>query len=77
MKRLHPHSRMELPESAVQMLGFEPALLNVATMRIYPCASPEAFAPFPNQVIAGFERAGFFYTRTAAARACKEWGLGI
>jgi hypothetical protein len=26
-------------------------------------------------VISGFERGGFFYTRTAAARACAQWGL--
>lgn len=25
-------------------------------------------------LIPGFERGGFFYTRTAAARACMEWG---
>jgi hypothetical protein len=26
-------------------------------------------------LIAGFERGGYFYTRTAAARACTEWAL--
>jgi hypothetical protein len=26
-------------------------------------------------IIAGFERGGFFYTRTAAARACEEWDV--
>jgi hypothetical protein len=26
-------------------------------------------------IIAGFERGGFFYTRTAAARACEQWDL--
>ena len=25
-------------------------------------------------LVSGFERGGFFYTRAAAARACKEWG---
>lgn len=27
-------------------------------------------------IIAGFERGGFFYTRSAAARACEEWDTG-
>ena len=67
--------RMELPESAARILGFQPALLNVATMRIYPWGSPECRGPIVNTVIAGFERDGFFYTRRAAARACKEWGF--
>jgi len=69
--------RLELPESAARALGFQPALLNVGTMRIYPCGTPETFGPLPNKVIAGFERGGFFYTRRAAARACKEWGFGV
>ena len=69
--------RMDLPESAARALGFQPALLNVATMRIYRPGSPEARGPITNTVIAGFERGGFFYTRSATARACKEWGLGV
>ena len=26
-------------------------------------------------ILSGFERNGFFYTRSAAARACREWAL--
>ena len=72
--RMQP--RLELPESAGLALGFRPALLNVATMHIHPCGSPETLAPLRNGMIAGFVRGGFFYTRRAAARACKEWGFG-
>jgi hypothetical protein len=72
--RLRP--RLELPESAARTLGFQPAVLDVATMRIYPWRSPEGCSRASNTVIAGFERGGFFYTRRAAARACKEWGFG-
>jgi hypothetical protein len=68
--------RMELPESAARVLGFRPALLDVATMRIYPAGSPEARGPIADRVIGGFERDGFFYTHRAAARACREWGVG-
>ena len=68
--------RQEVPESFARPLGFRPALLNVATMRIYPWGSSEIGGPIANTVIAGFERGGFFYTRRAAARACKEWGFG-
>ena len=28
-------------------------------------------------LIAGFERNGFFYTRSAAAKACAEWGRPV
>ena len=68
--------RLELPESGARTLGFQQAFLDVATMRIYPQASPERYPPADHTVIAGFERSGFFYTRRAAARACQEWGLG-
>jgi hypothetical protein len=43
-------------------LGFTPAYLDYATMTIYP----SGFAA--SALIPGFERKGFFYTRTAAAR---------
>ena len=78
-------------------LGFSPAFLDCATMRIYPSRFADGtLAPchcldgLPDEVvihrlhsgrvvlakatlISGFERAGFFYTRTAAARACEQW----
>ena len=53
-------------------LGFRPAFLDFATMTIYPS---EVAAGMDGRatLIAGFERNGFFYTRTAAARAAMEW----
>jgi hypothetical protein len=71
-KGLRP--RLELPEGGARALGFQPAVLDVATMRIQPWGSP---ASAGHTVIAGFERGGFFYTRSATARACKEWGFGV
>ena len=68
--------QVELPESAARTLGFQPAFLDVATMSIYPWGSPEGFPAGGHTVVAGFERGGFFYTRRAATRACKEWGFG-
>jgi len=65
-----------MKEMTERTLGFQPALLEVATMRIYPRDCAETCAPDGGIVLAGFERGGFFYTRRAAARACKEWGLG-
>ena len=29
-----------------------------------------------SSIVSGFERGGFFYTRRAAARACREWACG-
>ena len=81
----------------VRRLGFSPAFLDYATMRIYPARFADGTrAPYhcldglPDEVvlyrqrlggvilaketlIPGFERGGFFYTRTAAARACEQW----
>ena len=78
-------------------LGFSPAFLDYATMRIHPARFADGTpAPYhcldglPDEVvfhrlpsgrvvlakatlIPGFERGGFFYTRTAAARACEQW----
>jgi len=83
--------------ASVRRLGFRPAFLDTATMRIHSsCFAGGAPAPFhlidglpPEAVveraangrvlrakatlISGFERGGFFYTRTATARACREW----
>lgn len=51
-------------------LGFRPAFLDFATMRIHHPGSVEGAKP---TLIAGFERRGFFYTGSAVARACQEW----
>lgn len=54
-------------------LGFRPAFLDYATMSIYPCALASGVITARATLIAGFERKGYFYTRTAAARAVTEW----
>ena len=54
-------------------LGFRPAFLDFATMTIYPSAYAVEGLPRRATLIAGFERDGFFYTRTAAARAALQW----
>ena len=67
--------RLELPAASGHALGFRPALLDFATMTIYPsrdCMPDDV----KGTVVAGFERGGFFYTRRAASRACEEWGYG-
>ena len=47
-------------------MGFIPAWLDFGTQTLHPsCWSPI--------LIQGFERNGYFYTRTAAARAMAEW----
>jgi hypothetical protein len=59
---------------ALADLGFRPALLDYATMTIY--WSLDGLASPPQlTLVAGFERHGFFYTRTAAERAAREWRL--
>jgi hypothetical protein len=54
-------------------LGFRPAFLDYATMTIYPSEFAARVVLARATLIAGFERNGFFYTRTAAARAAMEW----
>ena len=54
-------------------LGFRPAFLDFATMSIYPCEFAGRVTTARATLIAGFERKGFFYTRTAALRAVGEW----
>lgn len=57
-------------------LGFRPALLDFATMRIYTAPLvPARGVMARGAVVAGFERGGFFYSRRAMARACEEWRL--
>ena len=65
---------------------FRPAFLDYSTMTVYPSRFADGRAAplhlldgLPAEVVAkgtlvsGFERGGFFYTRTAAAKACEEW----
>ena len=54
-------------------LGFRPAFLDYATMTIYPSEFAVLVVAAKATLIVGFERNGFFYTRTAAARAAMEW----
>ena len=57
---------------AMDELGFRPAMLDCATMTIYK--SFDGLAGLPGiTLIAGFERAGYFYTRASAERAAREW----
>ena len=55
---------------AMDALGFRPAMLDCATMAIYPSSEE---MPASRTVIAGFERRGFFYTRASAERAARDW----
>ncbi len=53
-------------------LGFRPAILDYSTMTIY--RSFDGLGGPPRlTLMAGFERKGFFYTRTAAESAAHEW----
>lgn len=70
------HPGFELTDSDARRLGFQPALLAIATMRIHSRGTPGSPGPMTRGVIAGFERGGFFYTHRSAVRACREWGLG-
>ena len=57
---------------ALAELGFRPALLDYTTMTIY--WSFDGLAGPPKlTLVAGFERHGFFYTRSAAERAARDW----
>ena len=53
-------------------LGFRPAILEFATMTIH--WSFDGLAGVPGgSLVTGFERGGFFYTRSAAERAARDW----
>lgn len=68
-------------------LGFRPALWDFATQAIYPLGealpgkavegiSPGGRVPTGRPtLVAGYERKGFFYTRTATAFAIAQWGV--
>ena len=57
---------------ALAELGFRPALLDYATMTIY-WSMDNVDGPPLLTLVAGFERHGYFYTRTSAERAAREW----
>ena len=57
---------------AMESLGFRPAMLDIATMTIYPPLDGLAVSA-RGMLIAGFERGGFFYTHASAERAAREW----
>jgi hypothetical protein len=57
---------------ALAALGFRPALLDYSTMTLYGSFEGLAGPPLLT-LVAGFERKGYFYTRTAAERAAREW----
>lgn len=62
----HPFAGCEGHVAEYLEMGFIPAWLDFGTQTIHPsCWSP--------LLIPGFERNGFFYTRTVAARALAEW----
>lgn len=54
-------------------LGFRPAFLDFATMTIYPSELAARVMGARATLLPGYERNGFFYTRSAAARAAIEW----
>jgi len=57
----------------MKSLGFRPAFLDFATMTIYPSELAARTMGARATLMPGFERSGFFYTRTAAARAALQW----
>ena len=58
------------PNALLASLGFRPVFLDCATMTMHliRCDVRE-----PTLLVRGYERNGYFYTRSAAARAAKEW----
>lgn len=55
-------------------LGFRPAFFDTATFSIHSVDGlPDDLMGARAVLVPGFERNGFFYTRTAAARAIAEW----
>ena len=65
--RIHPARFADgtpAPTHCLDGLPDEAVLLRLPTGRVVH-AKP---------LVYGFERGGFFYTRTAAARACEQWG---
>jgi hypothetical protein len=53
-------------------LGFRPAILDYSTMTLY-WSFDGLGGPPRLTLMAGFERKGFFYTRSAAEQAARDW----
>ena len=71
MNTLHLREAVSLRQALAE-LGFRPALLDYATMTLY--WSLDGLAGPPRlTLVAGFERHGYFYTRSSAERAAREW----
>jgi hypothetical protein len=58
---------------SITSLGFRPAFLDFATMTIYPSQLAARTLGARATLVPGYERNGYFYTRTAAARAALQW----
>jgi hypothetical protein len=56
-------------------LGFHPAFLDFQTFTLYSSRYSDGALTAGARLIPGFERGGYFYTRTAAARAAREWAV--
>jgi len=54
-------------------LGFSPAFLDFQTFSVYPSRFADGALAAAGRLVPGFVRGGYFYTRTAAARAAREW----
>jgi len=59
--------RFETHADEYLALGFIPAYLDFGTQTLHA-------ARWSPLLVAGFERNGYFYTRSAAAKAVGEWG---
>jgi hypothetical protein len=56
----------------MRQFGFHPAFLDFATMQGYVGGLPNGVMR-KRSLICGFVRNGYFYTRTAAAKAIAQW----
>lgn len=54
-------------------LGFIPAFLDFQTFTIHCSRFTDGALAAKARLIPGFVRGGYFYTRSAAARAAREW----
>ena len=54
-------------------LGFIPAFFDFQTFTIHCSRFADGALAAKARLIPGFVRGGFFYTRSAAARAAREW----
>ena len=56
-----------------EALGFSPAFLDFQTFTIHRSRFAAGALAAKTRLIPGFVRSGYFYTRTAAERAVREW----